>query len=59
MFDNAKIKKFVPDFVCRKAFATGIRESSAWYAAHPAEKIVVPKTNGLFDQVITAWRQRA
>jgi len=59
VFDNAKIKKFVPDFVCRKSFATGIRESVAWYAAHPGEKLVVAKTNALFDQVIAAWRHRA
>ena len=57
VFDNAKIKQFVPDFVCRKSFAAGIRESVAWYAAHPAEKIVVPKTNAQFEQVIAAWRE--
>ena len=58
VFYNGKINKFVPDFVCRKSFAAGIRESVAWYAAHPSEKIVVDKTNALFDRVIAAWRQR-
>ena len=58
VFDNSKIKRFVPKFVCRKSFAAGIRESVAWYAAHPGEKIVVDKTNVLFDRVIAAWRQR-
>ena len=58
VFDNSKIKRFVPDFVCRKSFAAGIRESVAWYAAHPGAKIVVDKTNALFDRVIAAWRQR-
>ena len=58
VFDNSKIKKFVPDFACRKLFAAGIRESVAWYATHPSEKIVVPKTNNLFDQAIAAWRER-
>ena len=56
VFDNAKIKKFVPDFVCRKSFAAGIRESVAWYAAHPGEKIVVAKTNARFDEALAAWR---
>lgn len=56
VFDNAKIKKFVPDFVCRKSFADGIRESVAWYATHPSEKIVVAKTNARFDEVLAAWR---
>jgi len=58
VFDNSKIKKFVPDFICRKPFAVGIRESVAWYAAHPSEKIIVPKTNAAFDQAIAVWRQR-
>ena len=58
VFDNTKIKKFVPDFVCQKPFAVGIRESVAWYAAHPSEKISVPKTNAVFDQAIAVWRQR-
>ena len=59
VFDNSKIKKFVPDFSCKKSFVAGIHESVAWYAVHPAEQIVVPKTNGLFDAVIAAWRQQA
>ena len=58
VFDNSKIKKFVPDFVCQKPFAVGIRESVAWYAAHPSEKIIIPKTNEIFDQAIASWRQR-
>ena len=58
VFDNAKIKKFVPDFVCRRSFTAGIRESVAWYTAHPDEKIINPQKNVLFDQVITAWRHR-
>ena len=58
VFDNSKIKKFVPDFVCRKSFAAGIRESVAWYAARPSEKTTNPKANVLFDEVIAAWRAR-
>ena len=56
VFDNAKIKSVVPDFVCRKSFATGIQESVAWYAAHPAEQLINRQKNALFDQVIAAWR---
>lgn len=54
VFDNAKIKRFVPEFVCRKSFAVGIAESVAWYRAHPSEQIVNPKTDALFDAVISA-----
>ncbi len=58
VFDNAKIKRFVPEFVCRKPFAVGVRESVAWFGAHPAEQTVNAKSDALFDDVIKAWRSR-
>jgi nucleoside-diphosphate-sugar epimerase len=58
IFDNAKIKRVVPAFVCRKPFATGIRESVEWYRAHPEHKTVDAKTDGLWDRVVDAWRSR-
>lgn len=56
IFDNAKLKRFVPEFVCRKPFATGIREAVAWLRAHPDEQNLNPKLDTIFDQVIGAWR---
>jgi nucleoside-diphosphate-sugar epimerase len=58
VFDNAKIKRFVPEFVCRKPFAAGIRESVAWFRSHPAEQTVNGKTDALFEEVVAAWRTR-
>jgi nucleoside-diphosphate-sugar epimerase len=58
IFDNAKLKRFVPTFACRKPFAAGIRESVAWYRSHPAHQTVDAKTDGLWDQVVNAWRSR-
>lgn len=58
VFDNAKIKQFVPEFVCRKPFVTGIRESVAWFQAHPSAQVVNAKTEVLFDEVAAAWRAR-
>jgi nucleoside-diphosphate-sugar epimerase len=55
-FDNSKIKRFVPDFVCRKPFAVGIRESVAWLRAHPEDQNLNPKTDALIDLIIAAWR---
>jgi len=57
VFDNSKIKKFVPDFVCRKPFAVAIRESVAWLRAHPEDQQPNAKADALVDQVIAAWRQ--
>jgi nucleoside-diphosphate-sugar epimerase len=58
VFDNSKIRRFVPDFVCRKPFATGIRESTTWLRAHPEDQNLNPKTDALIDQIIGAWRGR-
>ena len=58
IFDNSKIKQFVPDFACRKNFAAGIRESIAWLRAHPEDQAFNPQTDSLIDQVVKSWRCR-
>jgi nucleoside-diphosphate-sugar epimerase len=57
VFDNSKIKRFVPNFVCRKPFAAGIRESVAWLRAHAEDRLLNPKNDALIDQIIAAWRE--
>jgi nucleoside-diphosphate-sugar epimerase len=57
VFDNSKIKRFVPDFKCQKPFAVGIRESVAWLKAHPADQQPNPKADTLVDQIIASWRE--
>ena len=56
VFDNSKIKRFVPDFICRKPFAVGIRESVAWLKAHPEDQLPNPKADALVDQIIASWQ---
>ena len=55
VFDNAKIKRFVPDFACRKNFRTGIAESIAWFHADPARQIHDAETEAIFDRACAAW----
>ncbi len=43
IFDNAKIKRFVPEFVCRKPFRLGVRESVEWLRGHPEEQNLKPE----------------
>lgn len=57
IFDNSKIKRFVPEFICRKPFAVGVRESIAWLRAHPEEKNLRTDLDRLIDDVITAFRK--
>ena len=59
IFDNSKIKRFVPEFQCQKTFGAGIRESVAWLRAHPEEQNLNAQVDTLCDQVIGAWRKAA
>ncbi len=62
IFDNAKIKRVVPDFHATIPFAAGAREILAWFDAVPARKVVNEATNQLMDRLIaayeSAWPQR-
>jgi nucleoside-diphosphate-sugar epimerase len=55
VFDNSKIKAFVPDFKCRKPFRVGIRESVAWLRDHPEQQNLNPEVDETIEQVVHAW----
>jgi nucleoside-diphosphate-sugar epimerase len=57
VFDNSKIKRFVPGFAARKPFRVGVRESVDWLRAHPDQQHLKPELDALSDQVIAAWQQ--
>jgi nucleoside-diphosphate-sugar epimerase len=56
VFDNAKIKRFVPDFEATMPFAEGIRKSLEWFAADATRKVVNEASNLLMDRIIQAYR---
>ncbi len=56
IFDNSKIKRFVPGFDCRKPFSTGVRESVACLRTHPEQQNLSPKVEAMMDRVIAAWK---
>ena len=58
VFDNAKIKRFVPEFRARTPFRAGVRESVAWLRAHPDRQRLDPQVDALCDEVVAAWRGR-
>jgi nucleoside-diphosphate-sugar epimerase len=59
IFDNSKIKRFVPDFAATTPFSRGAREIIAWYDQDPARQVVDAKFDQLMDTIIaaqeTAW----
>lgn len=56
VFDNSKIKRFVPDFQARKPFRVGVRESVAWLRAHPEQQNLSPKIDAMIENIIAASR---
>jgi nucleoside-diphosphate-sugar epimerase len=57
VFDNTKIKRFVPGYCATTSFAQGIRRSLAWFDAHSARKKIDEKANAEWDKLIGAYEQ--
>jgi nucleoside-diphosphate-sugar epimerase len=57
VFDNSKIKSFVPDFNCEVDWAEGVRRSLAWFEAHPKFQTVDVESNKLWDKIITGYEK--
>jgi len=54
VFDNSKIKRFVPDFRASTRFYDGIRESVAWFDEDPARRIIDEEANARWDALLAA-----
>lgn len=56
LFDNSKIRRFVPEFTPRISFREGIRRSLAWFDAHPELKVPDKAMNADMDTILERWR---
>jgi len=57
VFDNSKIKRFVPDYLCEVDWAEGVRRSLAWFEAHPEFQTIDREMNSLWDQMISSYER--
>jgi len=57
VFDNSKIKRFVPGFCATTPFARGIRQTLAWFDADPARQQIDVEANQQWDRLISAYEQ--
>jgi len=55
IFDNRKIKRLVPDFVCTIPFSLGVVESIAWHRANPARMKVDAAFNQRCARILAAY----
>ena len=54
LFDNSKIKRFVPGFGCTIPYARGAEEVMAWYDEDPARQVVNEGFDRAIDAVVAA-----
>lgn len=63
VFDNSKIKRFVPDFECKVKWSEGVRRALAWYEAHPEFQTVDLEADAKWDRILeiysSAWSRRS
>jgi len=57
VFDNTKIKRFVPNYCATTSFAHGIRQTLAWFNADPSRKQIDAARNAALDKVIDAYEK--
>ena len=55
IFDNTKIKTFVPGFKATIPFSEGIKRTLTWLDHHPEQKFINPETNAKMDAIIKAY----
>ena len=57
VFDNSKIKRFVPDYCATVPFGQGVRETIAWFDADPIRRQVDDDANATWDRLIDAYER--
>ena len=56
IFDNSKIKTFVPGFKATIPFSEGIKRTLEWLDADPARKIINPGEESRIENILRAYR---
>ena len=57
VFDNSKIKRFVPGYRATTSFAQGMERSLAWFNADPARKQIDHEANATTHKLIAAYKK--
>jgi nucleoside-diphosphate-sugar epimerase len=55
VFDNSKIKRFVPEFDCKVTWADGVKRTIAWFDADPARQTIDHNADQKWDAIIAAY----
>ncbi|MGH7997215.1 MAG: NAD-dependent epimerase/dehydratase family protein [Opitutaceae bacterium] len=55
LFDNTKIRRFVPDYVATTRYREGIARTIAWFDADPARHQIDEEASAAWDRLIAAY----
>ena len=57
IFDNSKIKRFVPGFTATTRYRDGIARTIAWFDADPSRRTLDLESTQLWDRLIGAYNR--
>ena len=57
VFDNSKIKRFVPEFECKVNWAEGVRRAIAWFDAEQSRRSIDEQANQRWDEIVGAFER--
>jgi nucleoside-diphosphate-sugar epimerase len=57
VFDNSKIRRFVPDFMATTRYLDGIRRTVSWYDAEASRRQVDTEASAAWDKLIAAYER--
>jgi nucleoside-diphosphate-sugar epimerase len=55
IFDNSKIKRFVPEFCATIPYKTGIKRTIEWFEGDPSRMVTNESSDELMDRIIQAY----
>jgi nucleoside-diphosphate-sugar epimerase len=57
VFDNNKIKRYVPEFSCEVNWAEGLHRSLMWFESHPEFQTIDQEMNNRWDNIVAAYEK--
>ena len=58
LFDNSKIKRFVPGFCAKIPFSKGIRMSVEYVMEHPDRQVIDEEYTAVYDKIFSAYKEK-
>ena len=55
VFDNTKVRRFVPSFAPRLTFHRAAKRTIEWQRSHPSETAADPSTDAVLDRIVDAY----